>query len=525
MQTRIDHATVITCRGLEPVILEDHSILFDNGVIQRVCATQRYEQSHSDAWADLQGRPLGSVLIGLGSATDAQIEEALAEQKSGPGMIGQLLVQMGHVSESDVDQALAVQSGRFAELADSRPITVIDGRGTIVLPGLINTHHHLFQSLTRCVPGVQNAGLFDWLTGLYPRWQQVTFIDVKLAAMISIAELLRSGCTTTSDHMYLFPPASDVRLEAVLEAAEQLGIRLHACRGSMTLGQSDGGLPPDACVEDPERVLEDSARVIDAYHDADPLAMRKIDLAPCAPFNITPELLDATRDLARSRGVLLHTHIAEVADEDRYCLERYNVRPLEYLHQRDWLGQDVYLAHCVTLNDDEVRLLAETGTGVTHCPCSNMRLGSGIAPVRKMLDAGVKLGLAVDGSSSNDGGHLLAEARQALLLHRVAGGAGILTSHDVFRMATVGGASVLGRRRLGKIEPGCAADFAMFDANAIELAGAVAHDPLAALMMTHAPSPCRVIVAGSTVVDNGTIPGFDWPRIVADFNQLVRDRF
>lgn len=531
MRTRIDHATVITCRGNDPVVLRDHFVEFSGGVITEVGPAGPAAESSAPPparpFAQLKGRPLGAILLALGKVSQAQIQQALESQKQSHGVIGQELVHLGHVREADVEHALAIQSGRAprTDTAPSDDLAIIDGRDCLVIPGLINTHHHLFQSLTRCAPHVQNACLFDWLVGLYPRWQHLTYDALRQAAMVSIAELLLNGCTTTSDHMYLFPPVGDVAAEAVLEAAEALGIRIHFCRGSMTLGRSAGGLPPDECVETDERVLADSVRVIDRFHDPSPLAMRQINLAPCAPFNITPELLDQTRDLATERGVLLHTHIAETRDEERYCLERFGVRPVEYLRQHRWLGPNVYLAHCVHLNDAEIRLLAETSTGVAHCPCSNMRLGSGIAPVRKMLDAGIKIGLAVDGSSSNDAGNLLAEARQALLLQRVANGAAAMSPADAFRLATLGGAAVLGRPKLGRIEPGCAADLVLYDVNDVALAGAVAQDPLGALILCHPPRPRQVIVAGQPLAQEGHLVRSDEARLTADFNQVVGRQF
>lgn len=531
MRTRIDHATVITCRGNDPVVLRDHFVEFSGGVITEVGPAGPAAESSAPPparpFAQLKGRPLGAILLALGKVSQAQIQQALESQKQSHGVIGQELVHLGHVREADVEHALAIQSGRAprTDTAPSDDLAIIDGRDCLVIPGLINTHHHLFQSLTRCAPHVQNACLFDWLVGLYPRWQHLTYDALRQAAMVSIAELLLNGCTTTSDHMYLFPPVGDVAAEAVLEAAEVLGIRIHFCRGSMTLGRSAGGLPPDECVETDERALADSVRVIDRFHDPSPLAMRQINLAPCAPFNITPELLDQTRDLAAERGVLLHTHIAETRDEERYCLERFGVRPVEYLRQHRWLGPNVYLAHCVHLNDAEIRLLAETSTGVAHCPCSNMRLGSGIAPVRKMLDAGIRVGLAVDGGSSNDAGNLLAEARQALLLQRVANGAAAMSPADAFRLATIGGAAVLGRPKLGRIEPGFAADLVFYDVNDVALAGAVAQDPLGALILCHPPRPRQVIITGQTVAQDGHLVRSDEARLTADFNQVVGRQF
>ncbi len=415
--------------------------------------------------------------------------------------------------------------GSAAELARLAVDETVDSSRYLIIPGLINTHHHLFQSLTRGLKAVQSAKLFDWLTGLYQRWQHVDFVADKMAAQISIAELLLGGCTTTSDHHYLFPVGSDVRLEAVLEAAESLGIRIHACRGSMTMGQSKGGLPPDRCAEDEKNVLADCTRVLDLYHDPQRGAMRRIDLAPCAPFNVSPELLRDTATMARERRVLMHTHAAETLDEEAYCLERFKCRPMEYLRQHHWVGPDVYLAHCVCLDDSEIELLARTKTAVAHCPSSNMRLGSGIPPVRKLLDAGVTVGIGVDGSSSNDGGSLVAEMRQAMLLQRVAHGATAMTPAQAFSAATMGGAAVLNREELGNIAVGNPADLAMFRTDDIALAGLIVQDPLGALVLGQPPRPERVMVNGRLVVKDGRLTMLDQERLVAEFNSLVRKHF
>jgi len=311
----------------------------------------------------------------------------------------------------------------------------IDAGRHIVIPGLINTHHHLFQSITRALPAAQDVKLFDWLRALYPRWRHLDYESARAAALVSLAELLLSGCTTTSDHFYLVPRGSDVRHEAVLEAADRLGIRIHLCRGSMSVGESKGGLPPDDCTEDEEAILKDSERMIGRWHDPSPLAMRRIDLAPCSPFNVSPELFRATRDLARAHGLLLHTHAAETMDEERYCLEKFKCRPIPFFEDQGWLGPDVYLAHCVCLTDNDVACLGRSRTGVAHCPCSNMRLGSGVAPIPELLAAGARVGIAVDGSSSNDGGHVLAEARQALLLQRAVKGAKAFRVAQAFELA------------------------------------------------------------------------------------------
>ena len=532
MKTRIDHATVITCQGNSPVVQEDCSVAFEEGVITSVGPTGEVSEDVGSSGLnmppieELKGRPLGAILIRMGKITQVQLLAALDRQKSTHGVIGRELVQLGYATEADVEVALAVQAGRKPDAFPvAGDVNVIDGRHRLVIPGLVNTHHHLFQSLTRCMPAVQNATLFEWLVALYPRWRELDYEAHKQAAMISVAELLLGGCTTTNDHHYLFPLERDVKIEAVLEAAEALGIRIHACRGSMSLGQSAGGLPPDSCVQNENVILADCQRAIDRFHDDRPLAMQRVDLAPCAPFSITPELLRATRDLAAERNVLLHTHIAETLDEERFCMDKFGVRPVEYLRQNGWLGPQVYLAHCVHLNESEIALLADTSTGVAHCPCSNMRLGSGIAPVRHMLDAGVRVGVAVDGSSSNDGGNLLAEARQALLLQRVVHGPCGMTPAEAFRLATIGGASVLGRPEIGRLEPGYGADLVIYDTRDIAWAGAIAQDPLGALMLCHPPRPERVIVAGRTVVDAGQITGVDCPQMVADFNRMVEQRF
>ena len=401
----------------------------------------------------------------------------------------------------------------------------IDADRYLVIPGLVNTHHHLYQTLTRGLKAVQDAPLFTWLTELYKRWQHVDYHAVKTAAKVSIAEMLLSGCTTTSDHFYLFPENSDVRLEAVLEAAEELGMRIHACRGSMTVGQSKGGLPPDNCTERDDSVLEDCQRAVEQFHDADEHSMRRIDLAPCSPFNVSTELFRDTQELARSLGVLLHTHAAETKDEEKYCLERFGVRPIAYLHEHGWLGPDVYLAHCVHLSDDEIKLIAQTQTGVSYCPCSNMRLASGIPPIQKLIEQGAKVGIGVDGSSSNDGGNVLAEARQALLLQRLNGNAQQFKVADAFKLATIGGASCLNRPTLGHIAPGASADLALYRRDDIAFAGAVEQDPLAALILCHAPRADKVFVNGKIVVNDGRLVHVDETELACELNQIVSAKF
>lgn len=402
---------------------------------------------------------------------------------------------------------------------------IFDATRHLLIPGLINTHHHLYQSLTRCLRCVQDAPLFDWLTELYKRWRHIDYQAVKLAAQISIAELQFSGCTTTSDHFYIFPRGSDARLEAVLDAAEEMGMRIHACRGSMSVGHSAGGLPPDDCVEDEREILRDCERVMDRFHDSGEHSMRRIDLAPCSPFSVSPELMKDVAALARSRGALLHTHAAETLDEEEYCLNRYGARPIDLLDSLDWLGPDVYLAHCVCLNHADIRRLADTKTGIAHCPSSNMRLGSGIPPVRALLDAGARVGLGVDGSSSNDGGHLLAEAREALLLQRAARGPLGLSVAEAFALGTVGSAGILNRHLLGNIEAGYSADLAMFRRDDLSLAGAIEQDPLGAIMLCRTARVDRLIINGRTVIENGCHKLVDLPVLIERFNRLVRERF
>jgi len=397
---------------------------------------------------------------------------------------------------------------------------VIDAGDWIVLPGLVNTHHHLYQTLTRALPGAQNAELFEWLRTLYPIWAGLTDEAVYVSAQVGLAELILSGCTTTSDHLYIFP--NDARLDAEIEAARELGVRFHPCRGSMSLGASKGGLPPDSVVEDEDAILRGCERVVDAYHEADRYGMCRIVIAPCSPFSVTERLMRESAAWARARGLMLHTHVAETLDEERFCLEKFGCRPLAYMEKLGWMGPDVWFAHAVYLNEDEIGRMAETGTGVAHCPSSNMRLGSGIAPVREMLDAGVKVSLAVDGSASNDSSHMLAEARQALLLQRVLKGADALTAEEALWMATRGGAAVLGRDDIGTLAPGMAADFVAFDLAQLGYAGAQ-YDPLAALVFT-APSQVALSVSnGRVMVENGELLGVDLPMLIARHNALSRE--
>ncbi len=396
---------------------------------------------------------------------------------------------------------------------------VIDARGKMILPGLVNTHHHLYQTLTRCLPATQNAPLFDWLKTLYPIWANLTPGGVYVSALIGLAELLLSGCTTSLDHLYIFP--NKIRLEDEIWAARELGIRFHPCRGSMSLGESEGGLPPDEVVEEEEAILADCRRVIEEHHDGEPYSMCRVVVAPCSPFSVSADLMRSSAELARSYGVRLHTHVAETLDEEEFCLERYGCRPVQYAADLGWVGEDVSYTHGIYLNDEEIGLLAETGTGVAHCPTSNMLLGSGIAPVRKMLQEEVKVGLAVDGSASNDSSHMLAEARMAMLLQRVRGGPQALSAREALEMATLGGAQLLGREDIGSLEVGKAADLIAIDVNRLEYAGA--GDLVAAAVFC---APAKVdfsMVNGRLVVEEGRLTTMDMEPIIARHNEIARE--
>lgn len=416
---------------------------------------------------------------------------------------------------------LLLQGGRILEPNGAPPDQILDMSGCIAVPGLINTHHHLYQTLTRGLPKAQNAELFEWLTTQYPIWAGLDAEMVYWSAVCGLSELVLSGCTTVSDMFYVFPEGSDVTLDAVIQAAKDVGVRMHAGRGAMSLGRRDGGLPPDSVVQDPDAIMADIAAVVAAHHDPREGAMTRIDLMPCSPFSVTPELMGTVRDFARAHGLLLHTHLAETLDEEQFCLERFGVRPLKLLEELDWLGQDVYLAHGIHFNDEEVALLGRTRTGVAHCPSSNMRLGSGIARVLELLEAGARVGLAVDGSSSNDGGSMLAEARQALLLGRMRYGVGY-SAHQALRLATRGGAEVLNRPELGGLAPGMRADLALYDLTDVAYAGAAEHDPLAALALCQTTRPRHVFIDGRHVVQDGRLITLDLPEAVRQHNRLAR---
>jgi 8-oxoguanine deaminase len=395
--------------------------------------------------------------------------------------------------------------GRAADLP-TRADGVIDANDCVVTPGLINTHHHLFQSLVRAVPGGQDAALFGWLKTLYPIFQAMGPDAIRVSAITGLAELALSGCTTSSDHQYMFP--NGARLDDAIEGARSVGIRFTATRGAMSIGVSQGGLPPDQLTEREPDILRDSERVIAAFHEAQPYAMLQIALAPCSPFTVSEGLMRDTARLARDKGVRLHTHLAENAEDVAYSLARYGKRPGQFAEDLGWTGADVWHAHCVQLDSGEINLFARTGTGVAHCPCSNMRLASGIAPVRAMLDAGVPVGLGVDGSASSDSGHMLNEARQALLLQRVSGNPAALSARQALELATRGGARVLGRSDIGHLAPGMAADLCVFPLDTIEMAGAD-WDPVAGLVFCGPVKPKHVVVAGRRIVDGYQLTTLD----------------
>jgi 8-oxoguanine deaminase len=395
---------------------------------------------------------------------------------------------------------------------------VIDATGHAVLPGLINTHHHMFQSLTRVVPAAQDASLFGWLKALYPIWARLTPEMIRVSTQTAMAELLLSGCTTSSDHLYLYPNGS--RLDDAIEGAAEIGMRFHAARGAMSVGESQGGLPPDSIVENEHSILKDMQRLAETYHDASDRSMIRIVLAPCSPFSVSQDLMRETAGLARQLGVSLHTHLAENDDDVAYSLEKFDCTPAQYAEDLGWTGHDVWHAHCVKLDDDGIARFARSGTGVAHCPCSNMRLGSGIAPIGRMRKAGVPVGLGVDGSASNDGAHMLGEARQAMLLARVGFGPAAMTAREALEIATLGGAKVLNRSDIGALKPGMAADIVAFDIRGIEHAGAL-HDPIAALVFSAPTRAAYTMVNGKIVVREGRLVTIDERSLATRHNRFA----
>lgn len=393
----------------------------------------------------------------------------------------------------------------------------VSGRGCVVTPGLVNTHHHLYQNLTRAVPGAQDALLFGWLQRLYPVWARFTPDEMFVSAQLGLAELALSGCTLSSDHLYLYPNGS--RLEDTIHAARDVGLRFHPTRGAMSIGESDGGLPPDSLVEDERAILDDMIRVVDAFHDPSEGSMCRVGLAPCSPFSVSRELMRDAALLARDKRVMLHTHLAENDEDIAYSEAQFGCRPGQYAEELGWTGDDVWHAHCVKLDVQEIDLFARTRTGVAHCPCSNCRLGSGIAPVRAMRDAGVPVGLGVDGSASNDMASLSAEARQAMLLQRVANGADAMSAYETLEIATRGGADVLGRPDCGRLEPGKRADIAIWDTTGIASSGS--WDP-AALLLAGPTQVKHLFVEGKQIIRGGELTTLDLPRLIERHGQLAQ---
>ena len=420
------------------------------------------------------------------------------------------------------------QVGQTSELPSTAD-EIVDASGHVILPGLINTHHHFYQTLTRAIPAAQNANLFNWLKTLYPIWARMNPEDIRISTQTALAELALSGCTTASDHLYLFPNGSS--LDDEIEASKEVGIRLHASRGSMSLGESKGGLPPDSVVDTEDKILADSERLINRYHQSQPGAMIQIVLAPCSPFSVTGELMKESAIMARKYGVHLHTHLAETQDEEEFCLQKFGYRPVAYMQSVDWVGHDVWYAHSVHVSQKEIDIYAREGCGVAHCPSSNMRLASGIAPLQQYIKAGVKVGLGVDGSASNDGSHMLAEVRQAMLLARLKAGLDgaslsstggeILTARQALELGTRGGAAVLGRKDLGSLEVGKCADFIGFNLNRLEFSGAL-HDPLAALVFCQPVGVDFNYVHGKAVVKDRQLLGLDLPSHIRRHNQAAR---
>ncbi len=412
--------------------------------------------------------------------------------------------------------------GQSLNVPEFGDVKVIDASGMVVVPGLVNTHHHFYQTFTRNLPGSQNAELFDWLVYLYNIWKHMDADTVWWSTALASAELLKTGCTTSTDHHYLYPAGIGADIMALqFDAASKFGIRFSPTRGSMSRSQKDGGLPPDSTVQEESVILADSERVIKQFHDSDSWAMRKVALAPCSPFSVSEALMKDTAALAREYGVRLHTHLAETRDEEEYCLEMYKRRPLKLMEDCSYIGNDVWFAHGIYFSDKELEQLASTGTHIAHCPSSNMRLGSGICKVREMIDAGVNVALAVDGSASNDTSDMIGESRQALLLQRVTKGASALTAGEVWKMSTENGARLLGFEKIGRIKPGWAADLALFDVNTIPYVGALS-DPAAALLFSgYNHQTAYTIVNGEIVVEKGKLKGMDEEELVRKATDAV----
>jgi len=445
------------------------------------------------------------------------------------------LVTMDDRQREIPDGGLFIRGGFIEEVAPVSELRnqtadeVLDLRGHVLLPGLVNTHHHFYQTLTRAVPAAQDANLFNWLKTLYPIWARLTPEDIFVSTQTALSELALSGCTTASDHLYLFPNGS--RLDDEIAAASEIGLRLHASRGSMSLSEKDGGLPPDSVVDSEDSILKDSQRLIQKYHDPKPGAMTQIVLAPCSPFSVTTDLMKESAKLAREYGVHLHTHLAETEDEEKFCMQMFGHRPVGYMQEVDWVGDDVWFAHAIWVNDAEIKVFAEHNCGVAHCPHSNMRLASGIAPIKEYRQAGVNVGIGVDGSASNDGSHLLAEVRQAMLLSRVKEGITgfslsndpnrkLMTGREALYLGTRGGAAVLGRSDIGSLEIGKCADFFAVDLNRLEFAGM--HDPVSAIVFGQPVRVDYTVVGGKFIVKEGRLATADEGKIIERHNQAAK---
>lgn len=445
-----------------------------------------------------------------------------------------LLVTMDHQRREISDGGLFIRDGFIEFVGESKQLPtqadeILDLEGYIVLPGLINTHHHFYQTLTRVIPAAQDVSLFNWLKTLYPIWARMTPEHIRISTQTALVELALSGCTTASDHLYIFPNGS--RLDDEILSARQVGLRLHASRGSMSLGESKGGLPPDSVVEEEDFIIQDSQRLIQTYHDPNPGSFTQIVLAPCSPFSVTTKLMRESAELARHYGVHLHTHLAETQDEEAFCLAKFGHRPVAFMETLNWLGNDVWFAHSVHVNSTEIQIYKETGSGVAHCPSSNMRLASGIAPIMAMLKAGVNVGLGVDGSASNDGSHMLGEVRIAMLLARLNAGLSgasltnqsappLMTARQALEMATLGSAAILGRQDIGSLEPGKCADFFAVNLNKLDYAGAL-QDPLAALVFCAPVKTDYTVVGGNFVIKEGQPINLDLDDLVHQHNQAA----
>src|SRR5574338_440546 len=451
-----------------------------------------------------------------------------------------LLVKNAYIVTMDDHQREIPEGGLFIRrglIQEVAPVSelpsaadeVLDLSGHILMPGLVNTHHHFYQTLTRAVPAAQDANLFNWLTTLYPIWARMQPDDIFTSAQTALAELALSGCTTASDHLYLFPNGS--KLDDEIAAAREVGLRIQASRGSMSLGQSQGGLPPDSVVDSEESILKDSQRVIEQFHDSQPGAFVQIVLAPCSPFSVTSDLMKQSAKLAREYGVHLHTHLAETEDEEQFCLQRFGHRPVGYMQEVDWVGDDVWFAHAVWVNQEEIGVFARHNCGVAHCPTSNMRLASGIAPIKEYRAAGVNVGLGVDGSASNDGSHLLAEVRNAMLVSRVKEGLTgyslsndpnrkLMTARDALYLGTRGGAAVVGRTDIGSLEIGKCADFFAINLNRIGFTGM--HDPVAAVVFGQSVNADYTVVGGKFVVKEGQLCTVEEGKLIERHNKAAR---